>query len=92
MSAAVEGERMADLDQLEAAARERWGERWTIEVRHFADGSTSAHAFRSRGRTDAGHLEKERLFIGDDGEIRADRVVEARETVEYDDLGRVGGK
>lgn len=83
------GDTSTEIEQLREAARDRWGDAWTIRQLHFADGSTSAHAFRSRGRTEDGHLEKERLFVGEDGRVYADRVVEASETVEEEDLGPV---
>ena len=51
-----------ELAALEAAARDRWGERWGIRILQFADGSISSYAFHSFGRTDDGHLERERLI------------------------------
>lgn len=46
---------MADeLETLKAEARERWGDDWTIEQLHFADWSTSAHAFHTIGHFNEG--------------------------------------
>lgn len=91
ISRPVEPETMTEIERLREAARDRWGDSWTIRQLHFADGSTSEHAFRSRGRTEDGHLEKERLFVGEDGQVFADRIVEACETVEREDFGVVDG-
>lgn len=55
------------IDRLEAAARDRWAEHWTIEVLRFATGDRSAHAFRSLGLDDDGRLVRDRLFISPDG-------------------------
>lgn len=58
------------LERLEAAASECWGDKWTIRVTHFSDGTTQAYAFRSRGIVDDDRDEKtfeeERLY--NDGE------------------------
>ena len=32
------------IEQLKQAATERWGERWTVEARHFADGDVQVVA------------------------------------------------
>lgn len=56
------------LERLETAARERWGEEWAIRATHFADGTTQAYAFHSRGVVDDDReektLEQERLYVG----------------------------
>ena len=56
----------AQLAALEAAARDRWGEHWTIRILQFSEGSIQAFAFHSNGRTDEGHLEHERLVPASD--------------------------
>lgn len=63
------------INQLKDAAHDRWGDGWTIRQLHFADGSASAHAFRTRGKNEEGHLRRERLFVGADGEVYQDRVL-----------------
>lgn len=67
------------LDRLKAAARDRWGDRWTIRVQHFATGNTKAIAFHSRGTVDRDDvdgkvLDVERLQLDDDGRLGYDRV------------------
>lgn len=80
---------MNELEMLEDAARERWGDQWSIEQLHFADGTTSQHAYRLGGLNDAGHLRKERLFVGADGEVYYDHVLldkaEIVEVIEQDE-------
>lgn len=74
---------MADevVEKLKEAAHERWGDSWTVRQMHFSDGTTSAHAFRTHGRAEEGEVEKERLFVGADGEIYRDRIVVETEMV-----------
>lgn len=70
----------AHIDRLKAEATERWGERWTVRVQHFADGDANAFAFCSRGRDDDGNLVHDRLFILENGETVVERVtMESRE-------------
>ena len=74
------------IARLKEAARERWGERWTVEVRYFADGDFSANAVRSRGQTEEGHLKQDVMFITDDGEIVGERIVLERREVSSEKL------
>lgn len=78
----------AEIIRLEAAARERWDDAWTIQTLRFANGDAQSFAFRSLGRTEEGYVERERLFPGTDGEIYYDRVLlnpeKVAETVESD--------
>lgn len=69
------------IEQLERAARKRWGEAWSIHQLHFSDGTTQEYAYRNHGKTDEGLLEKERLFVGLDGEIYHDHVLVDKETI-----------
>lgn len=60
------------IERLEEIARERWGERWTITQKHFADGTTKATAWRNIGPVDVDDIEgkvfeREEIRI-DDGE------------------------
>jgi len=87
----VEGDTgTTEIAQLETAAQERWGNTWTIQTLRFADGDTQSFAFRSRGRTEDGYLEQERLFLGADSELYYDRVLldpeEVVETMESECL------
>jgi hypothetical protein len=43
-----------EVELLEAAARERWGESWFLEERRWADGDRQVRAIHSRGRADDG--------------------------------------
>lgn len=69
------------VDRLEAAARERWGDAWTIRTLRRADGSTESYAFRSRGTVPATEHEfdesavvlRERLWVDGDA-TRVERV------------------
>lgn len=76
------------LEKLEELARERWGERWTIKIQHFATGSRKAIAYHSRGvvdETDDGTTirELERLQIDEDGRVGFDRIrVRPREVLD----------
>lgn len=69
------------VEKLKDAARERWRDSWTVRQLHFADGTTSAHAFRTLGHAEAGKNVKERLFVGADDEIYSDCIVVDTETV-----------
>lgn len=72
------------LERLEQLARERWGDEWAIRATHFADGTTQAYAFRSRGVVDDDRdektLEQERLYS--DG----DETIYQRVHVQYEDV------
>ena len=68
------------ITRLKAEAHDRWGERWTVRVNYYADGDASAHAFRSWRRTSEGHLQEDRLFVFNEGEVAVERVTrESRE-------------
>ena|GEM_PF-5550226 len=65
------------LEQLRDAARDRWDDEWTIDARHYADGTVQAHAYHRRGRVDAADhdfgeeadvVARDRLWVGPDGE------------------------
>lgn len=68
-----------ELEALEAAARERWGEAWTIDQRHWADGTTSTHAFHLEPTEDPDVVVRDRLFVGADGDVYHDRKRVRRE-------------
>lgn len=76
--------RTETLDRLEQAARERWGETWSISATHFADGTTQAYAFRSYGRVDgsADLIERERLWVDDERAVLQRVYVRDKEVVE----------
>lgn len=61
------------IARLEAAARERWGDKWTIDVQYFADGTTSASAF-SIVVPGSDVKTKERLSFLWNGELHWERV------------------
>lgn len=68
------------VERLKAEATERWGERWTVEIRQYADGDYQALAFHSRGQNENGHLLRDRLFIDQNGQTAVERAtVEHRE-------------
>lgn len=69
------------LERLKDEARDRWGERWVVKVSHFADGDRRAHAIRSRGQNNSGHLVKDQLFMLENGEMSVQRV-----TVEHNEI------
>lgn len=63
------------LERTKEVAREQWGDAWTVRALHFADGSVRPVAFRSLGvdreATEASEgtvVERERLWVGEDGE------------------------
>lgn len=75
------------LAALEDAARERWGEHWTIRIQQFSDGSIRTFAFHSKGRTDEGQLEHERLLpAGDDEFVHVRRVFEPEQQIDEEVL------
>lgn len=61
------------LERLETAARKRWDEAWAIRAIHFADGTTQAYVFHSRGLVEDDReektLEEERLYVVDERTI-----------------------
>ncbi|SEQ29757.1 hypothetical protein [Natrinema salaciae] len=73
-----------DLDRLEELARERWGERWTITQKHFADGTTKQTAWRTYGPVDVDDdgqvFDIERIRLEDD-EVLHDRVYQRNDDV-----------
>ena len=74
------------IERLKAEATERWDERWTIRVQHFADGDANAFAFCSRGRNEDGDLVHDRLFILDSGETVVERVTMERNELDSETL------
>ncbi|WP_256391488.1 hypothetical protein [Natronoarchaeum rubrum] len=82
------------LERLREAARDRWDDKWTIDARHYADGTVQAWAYHSRRRLDvnehdfgddANVFEQEGLWIGPDGErvVQREHIRgEDRETIE----------
>ncbi|WP_137290655.1 hypothetical protein [Natronorubrum halophilum] len=67
------------LERLEELARERWGDKWAIKQKHWADGTTSEHAYHMNGPVDVDDvdqkvLESERLWLNDDGQYVVERV------------------
>jgi hypothetical protein len=81
---------MTDLDteieRLQSEATERWGEKWTIEIRRFADGDAQANAVQSRGLNDDRHLVKDHLFILESGEVVVERVTVERRELETETI------
>lgn len=70
----------AQIERLQSEATERWGDKWVIETRRFADGDAQCNATRSHGRNDDGYLVQDQLFILDSGEVVVERVtLERRE-------------
>ena len=68
------------VERLKEEATERWGERWTVEIRQYADGDYQALAFSSRDRDEDGYLVKDRLFMNENGDTAVERAtVERRE-------------
>ena len=72
----------SEVERLKAAARERWGERWTVRELHFADGDTHACAYQSQGLDDDGNQILLRMSFVDDGSIVVSRVVRCMEELE----------
>jgi hypothetical protein len=68
----------ATVERLEAEATERWGDKWVIETLRFADGDSRAHATRSRGRNEDGHIVEDWLFVSETGETAVERVTMER--------------
>lgn len=73
------------IEQLKAEATERWGNKWTIEARYFADGDAQCHAVRSLGRND-GYLVKKRLFLLESGEFVVDKVTLERQCIDEETI------
>lgn len=78
MTGAVDAMDVDELRRLEAAAHERWGEGWTIDIKVWSDGTIQAVALRSLGevRRDEPeqYVKRERLRVTDEG-VECDRVV-----------------
>ncbi|WP_435552741.1 hypothetical protein [Natrinema sp. CGMCC1.2065] len=84
------------LERLESAARERWGDEWSIRATHFSDGTTQAHAFRSLGVVDDREektLEEERLYTDGDEtviqrvHVQREKLVDVLEEANPDEHG-----
>ena len=70
----------AQIERLKAEATERWGDKWVIETRRFADGDAQCNAIRSHGRNDDENLVQDQLFILESGEVVVEQVtLERRE-------------
>jgi hypothetical protein len=68
------------VERLKEEASERWGKRWTIEIRQYADGDYQALAFSSRGQDEDGYLIRDWLFMDESGDTAVERVtIERRE-------------
>ncbi|PSQ25258.1 hypothetical protein BRD03_14565 [Halobacteriales archaeon QS_9_68_17] len=84
---AAEIEHLDDMiDRLETEARERWGERWRIDVTRWADETVDVVAVHSNGLvTDHDGDEKlhdlERLYTDGDGRIAYEHVHVCHEKV-----------
>lgn len=76
----------SQIDQLKDEATERWGDRWTIEARYFADGDAQCHAVRSFGRNGDGHIVQKRLFLLESGDFVVDKVTLEREYIEEETI------
>lgn len=71
-----------EIDRLKQEARKRWDDRWTVRVNHFSDGDIRAHAYRSRGRDDEGHLITDRLFLLDNDDIVVERTTAQQQEID----------
>lgn len=69
------------VKKLKTAARERWGDKWTVEVKHWADGTHQFYAYHRAGRTPSGHLREERLMFDGSGTIHHERLLVKKEQV-----------
>lgn len=67
---------MNEFNQLKAEAQDRWGDKWTIETMHWADGDSRSLAFRSFGRQrDGGPIHCEQIMIAPDREVIVERLI-----------------
>ena len=67
------------LSRLKQLARERWGEEWAIEQRHWADGTTSEHAYHTIGPVDVDDVDQkvrecEYLWLNEEGQHVVERI------------------
>ncbi|RQG93715.1 hypothetical protein [Natrarchaeobius oligotrophus] len=89
IAARGEHDPLSDLERLKQLARERWGDEWAIEQRHWADGTTTEHAYHVEPSDEPDVRIRERLFIGADGEPYHDKVrvrhEQILEVIERDD-------
>lgn len=73
-----------DIKRLKELARERWGDKWTITQKHFADGTTKQTAWRSYGPVDVDSegqvFDIERIRLEGD-EVLHDRVYQRNDDV-----------
>lgn len=76
------------FDYLEEIARERWGEKWAIEQKHWADGTTTEHAYHVVGPADVDDIDQdvreyEYLWVNEEGEYVVERVqLTTRKTID----------
>lgn len=76
-------------ERLREAARELWGDQWTLRTLEYADGSEDLVAYRSRGIVKEGVVERERLLFDADDCIVRDRVrLRKREQLESEVIDR----
>ncbi len=85
-----DGRQEMDTDEkialLKEIARDRWGDEWAIEQKHWADGTTSEHVYHVRGYVDVEGIdgrvqEKEHLWLDDEGQYVVERMQIRRETI-----------
>lgn len=67
------------LERLEELARERWGEKWAIEQKHGADGTTTEHAYHVKGRVDVDDVDQsvreyEYLWLNEENQYIVEQV------------------
>lgn len=70
-------EQLTRADRLREAARELWGDAWTLHTREYADGATDRMVYHSRGLTEVNGdpvIERDRLLFDDKDTIVHDRV------------------
>jgi hypothetical protein len=75
-----------EIKQLQTEASERWGERWTIEVSHYADGDYNAYAVQYYGRDRDDHLIQDRIYIADDGMVFVHRLTREQRDIDSERL------
>jgi hypothetical protein len=82
---------LEDLDErelLHAAARDRWGERYTVRINEYATGERSMHAYQLRGQNEDGTRTKEllKVFVDEESYAVWRRVVEPEQFADGDEL------
>lgn len=65
-----------NVEQLKAEAKDRWGEKWTIETTQWADGDSRSRALSSFGRQrEGGPIRREQMMIAPDEEVTVERLL-----------------